>query len=534
MVRRGDERIGMRRFLASLLAMPADMEGPARLPPSLALATLVVMLASSVPFWTGPWLGMIDYPSHLGRYFILAHFDAYPLLARSYQVTWGALANIGGDVVVVGLRMLTGWPVEWISLVQVAVFAVGLVPAVMLLHRALFGSWSWWPLASALLVFNYVLLYGFVNYMAGVPLAIALAAAWILLRERPLALLLPLFGAGALLLFFWHLYALGLYGLMLAAYELTELARARQGRARLFARQVAGALQVLPAVLVFLFLSPTADNAAPGRFGPQSLEYKTLGVYAVLFMGVPWISLLSFATVGAVLGFGLWARRLCATPHGLAMLALLTLAFLAMPFAVLGSGYADYRMPIVIAAVGIAATRWRPLPRGAAMAITAVLLALGLLRIAAMTEEWTEANRRYPEIMQVMRLMEPGRALVTFTVREDGGERFHRRPPVDNAGSLAVFARQAFVSTMFADPGMQPIRMTPHAARLAPPGQHIPREIWLYAPGGFAELDRRVAGYDYLLLYARTPLRTALPPGFRRVDDGHVPGVALFDLRPAR
>jgi hypothetical protein len=143
MVRRANhgDAEGTRRFLSSFLATPADGAGPARLPPSLALAMLVVMALSSVPFWTGPWLGMIDYPGHLGRYFILAHFEEYPLLARSYSVTWGALANVCGDVVVVGLHALTGWAVEWISLVQVGLFAEGLVPAVMLLHRALFGSW---------------------------------------------------------------------------------------------------------------------------------------------------------------------------------------------------------------------------------------------------------------------------------------------------------------------------------------------------------------------------------------------------------
>jgi hypothetical protein len=89
----------------------------------------------------------------------------------------------------------------------------------------LFGRWSWWPLASALIVFNYVLLYGFVNYIAGVPVAIALAAGWILLRERPMAFLLPSFALGALILFFFHLYAFAIYGVLILCHEVRLLLR---------------------------------------------------------------------------------------------------------------------------------------------------------------------------------------------------------------------------------------------------------------------------------------------------------------------
>src|SRR3954471_4970690 len=162
-------------------------------PRAVAAATIAAMLVCSVPFWTGPWLGMIDYPNHLGRYFILAHHDELPSLQTFYQVRWGLIPDIGSDVVILAVHRATGLPPETISQVLVGLLSVLLIPAVLCLNRALFGAWSCWPLASALLVFNHVLLYGFVNYVGGLTLAFFLAAAWVALYDRPLSILVPVF-----------------------------------------------------------------------------------------------------------------------------------------------------------------------------------------------------------------------------------------------------------------------------------------------------------------------------------------------------
>jgi hypothetical protein len=144
-------------------------------------------------------------------------------------------------------------------------------------------------------------------------------------------------------------------------------------------------------------------------------------------------------------------------------------AFLAMPFELLGSGFADYRLPLAILALAIAATRWRALPRRAALALSVALAALVLLRAAVMTHEWAHGNRRYAEIMQAMARMEPGRKVLTLIAEEDATEHFLRHPPIDNAAGLAVVVRQAFVPTIFAEPGKQPIAFRPAVAPLIEP-----------------------------------------------------------------
>jgi hypothetical protein len=511
-------------------AAEASGSGEARDPPAspgaVAAATIAAMLVCSVPFWTGPWLGMIDYPNHLGRYFILAHHDELPTLQAFYEVRWGLVANTGSDAVIQAVHRATGLPPESISQVLVGLLSVLLIPAVLVLNRALFGAWSYWPLASALLVFNHVLLYGFVNYVGGLTLAIFLAAAWVALRGRPLAVLVPVFALGATALFLFHFSAFAAYGLFVLSHEAWSLWVRRRGRPALLRRMAAASLQFLPALLVLALLSPTSNNIAHRiRLAPDA---KLLGLYSVFDVGVPAVSIATFLVFGAAVLPGLMARRLVFSPAGAAAAAAMAVAFLAMPFELLGSGFADYRLPLAVAALAIAATRWRALPRRAALVLPAALVALVALRVAAMTLEWAHANRRYAEIMRVMSRMEPGRKLLSVIAEEDATERFLRHPPLDNAAGLAVIVRQAFVPTMFAEPEKQPIAFRPAVAPLA---QYIPPVVRLYDPAQDALGAAATAPYDYVLVFARTPWRREAPAHLERIDDGTAADLSLFAVR---
>ncbi len=484
------------------------------------------MLVCSVPFWTGPWLGMIDYPNHLGRYFILAHHDELPALQAFYEVRWGLIANIGSDAVIQAVHRATGLPLESISQVLVGLLSILLIPAVLVLNRALFGAWSYWPLASALLVFNHVLLYGFVNYVGGLTLAIFLAAAWVALHDRPLAVLVPGFGLGASVLFLFHLSAFAVYGLFVLSHEAWALWARRSGRPALLQRITAASLQFLPALLALALLSPTSQNITrPIQLAPDA---KLLGLYSVFDIGVSAVSITTFLVFGAVVLPGLLARKLVFSPAGAAAVAAMAVAFLAMPFELLGSGFADYRLPLAILALAIAATRWRTLPRRAALALSVALAALVSLRTAVMTLEWTHGNRRYAEIIEVMSRMEPGRKLLSVIAEEDATEHFLRHPPIDNAAGLAVVVRQAFVPTMFAEPGKQPIAFR---SAIAPLAQYIPPVARLYDPAQDALDAAAVAPYDYVLVFARTPWHRELPAHLERIDDGTAADLSLFAVR---
>ena len=251
---------------------------------------------------------------------------------------------------------------------------------------------------------------------------------------------------------------------------------------------------------------------------------------------------------GAVVLAGLATRKLVFSPPGAIAVAAMAAAFLVLPFGLLGSGFADYRLPVAVAAVAISASRWRALPRRAALALSAALVALVAVRVTAMTSAWAQGNRRYADIQRAMTVMEPGRKLLTVIAAEDLSVRFLRRPPLDHASAFAVVARQSFVPTLFAEPEKQPISFMPAVAPLA---QILLPIAPLYGPCDARAADAvplghrlvpgiclddplavdAVAPYDYVMVLARTPLRRELPAHLERIDDGAAADLAIFAVR---
>jgi hypothetical protein len=119
-------------------------------------------------------------------------------------------------------------------------------------------------------------------------------------------------------------------------------------------------------------------------------------------------------------------------------------------------------------------------------------------------------------------LPRPEAATVPFG---DATERFRYDPPLDNAAGLAVIVRQAFVPTMFAEPGKQPIALRPAVAPLA---HDIPPVVPLYGPARDALSGAATAPSDYVLVFARTPWRRQVPAHLERIDDGTAADLSLF------
>ena len=494
----------------------------------IALAALAAVLASCVPFLVCRIPGLIDYPNHLARMFILSQWDSIPDLRKFYLPEWAPLANVGMDAVVVPILWLTSWQAETV-LRDFTMISVALtVPAVMLLSYAFHRRWSLWSVASLLFAYNYVLLYGFINYVAGINLALIFAALWMLYGNRnPLRAAL-VFAPAALALFFVHLYAFAVYGLIIGGDALWQLIASRaENRLALLKRQALGFLQFLPPLFVFAVLSPMAGNAGLARMKLSTPADKAMALYSVLDIGHRGLTLLSFAVFGAVLVYGFATKRLVLARSGMVMLALLGAAFLVMPFTLFGSGFADFRLPIVAALVLVAATRWENVPLRTGSAIACGLALLALTRIAVVAVDWHQGDARYDAIIHVLAPMEPGKRLLGYVAAEDATMDFARRPPIEHAPELAVLEKHAFVPTIFAEPQKQPMEFQPKVARLAFANDIVPLYSHAFAAHGPLS-PTTVSPYDYVLIFAKTPLRLPIPAYLRRIDDGSVPDLALF------
>src|SRR6195256_330735 len=243
----------------------SDLSGRA-----IALLFLAVTVAVSIPLITHPLPPLSDYINHLATAHVVDAIGSDPDLDRFYRIEWQAIPNLMMDLVVPVLHRFMGIYLAG-QIFTISIFVVTL-SGTLALGRALHGRWSALPLVASPLLYNGVLLVGVMNYLFGVGLALWGLAAWVALRERSWPWRFSVSTLFVLALFFCHLFALGLYGLELLAFELHRLWRQAptpalpglrgggwEGAVRLL-DFVATAAPFLPALLL-LITGPTWDSA---------------------------------------------------------------------------------------------------------------------------------------------------------------------------------------------------------------------------------------------------------------------------------
>ena len=187
------------------------------------IAALFVMLAAitSIPILLHPWPPLSDYINHLARMHVIATIGKDASLPTYYFIQWQIIPNLMMDIAVPILARATNIYLAG-QLFTVASFAL-IMSGVLVLNRSLFGHWSASSLIALPLLYNNVFLVGVMNYIFGIGLSLWALAVWIWLRERHRLLRLAVSTVFSFALFFCHLFALGLYGLGLLAYETWRL-----------------------------------------------------------------------------------------------------------------------------------------------------------------------------------------------------------------------------------------------------------------------------------------------------------------------
>ncbi len=448
---------------AAATVLPSDLVIGAR---RRGLVYVVLGLAVLLPLAFVDIPGLVDYPNHLARVHVLTAIDSDPALAENYQVAWGAMPNLAMDLVMQPLAAVL--PLQIAGRVFVVLTMLALVGGTLALHRVLHGDIGLWPTAVFMLLYNHLLIMGFLNYLFAIGLALALFAGWIASERGPPWIRWALFPAALVGLFFAHLFALAVYGVCVAGYEFPRLLATGRRDRRIAARQAfVVAWPFLPAALLVLGTMPDATEHG-FLYGPFLAKVRAVWSPTLAYLKPVDAAVFLFAAAVPLAGFATGRLRL-AYPLRLP-LAALTAGALAMPFWVQGTWgsiwYADLRLPTVVALLLVAGLRPRTVSPRIAIAVLiagAVLLGARLFDVAL---EWRRMDRDFAEFRTAARVIERGAAILPVQRRNApvvaGDSRFDYA--YWHLSALAVIDRGAFVPTLFTDPTKQPVRAA--AARL--------------------------------------------------------------------
>lgn len=420
---------------------------------ALLLLALSPYLAVEIP-------AMVDYPNHLARMSVLARAGG-PLAHPDYEVVWALSPNLAMDLLVPPLSRLVG--VETAARAFLIVSLVLLATGAVAIEVAQKGRVELSGYAALLSLYAMPFAWGFLNFAFGLGLALWCIAGSILTRRRsPLARIAV--HAGAIpLLYASHLFALGLFGF---AVGLIELWRVASGRASWRHAAAIGLAMAAPTLLLL-----AATQLQGGEVGGQGslwgLSLKLNWLFALNGFSFP----VTFGATALLAVAAYAAARhgfLKLTGPGPILAAGFALLYLVTPFRLFDTAFADVRVSVAAMLI-LPAFLTLGLPSRAmqvgASALVAMLLALN---VAVAWRVQAEYRTEYAGLIDSFGLLERNaRVLVGHTGKALDPPLDLSEYPIHHAPTLAAHSIDAFVPTLFAHPGKQPLRPRAHLRHLA-------------------------------------------------------------------
>jgi hypothetical protein len=490
---------------------------------------LALLCVALIPLLTVEIPPLVDYPNHLARMHILADGGQSVWLRQYYEIHWDLLPNLSMDVVVPPLTRFMS--VERAGKIFIGLTFALLAGGTMALHAALHRRLSPWPLLAFFFLYNSVFLWGFLNYLFGLGLALFACAFWVRLRTGSTRIVVPLFVFLACLLLFAHLFAFATFALVLSTYELAQwwgMRNKEVGPACVIGWRAVPAL-IIP--LLLLAVMPTF-HAAPedyplwlrGSSPPPLVSYLPLSSKLEALKGTVrtehrWLDRITVILLVGLVGIGLVRRRARLLPEMALPLGATALVSAAMPSTIGTTAMVDIRMPIVFVLLAIASTDWREVSRGWSLAVVVALCGLFAVRTGALTQDWRETDRQYQQFKQALDQLPEGTRLlsaVKLAAYDNWSPVEGQIPepmPMVNLACWGIIRRSAFVSNLFSAPGQQPVRLAPAVRPLLT----VEEFLFRARPIPWEQLAMQ---YDYVVVRRGQRFIPPLPPTFVPVGSG--------------
>lgn len=424
-----------------------------------AVIILIPVLAVETP-------PLVDYPNHLAKMYLAVHLANDPYLQEYYQVGLRLTPNLAQDFIVPLLarftdvssatRIFLGW-----SLVQIAI-------GTMALHFAATGRLGWWPLGAFALLYNWVVAWGFLNYLFTVGLALNLFALWIWLAERPAAVRAGLLAIIAAVVFLFHMFALGVLGLCIGSFQLWRTVCAVRADPKSSWRNIRAYTELLlglPALLTVILLwsaSPAMDGSSKTEYGGVREKLTALLSPALINGGI-WDQLLFLLLVIVILSL-IFSSEIRLLPRLRYSLGVVAIAAILMPTWILGVYGMDFRLPFVAGCILFAAADFRGLQWPTwAIPVGIAVVALTIVRIGFLTMSWVETDARFSELRTALRAVPEGSKVLPVVNTIHGAEpHFGDYIPLYwHVSAFAVVDRSSFDPLIFSGPARQSVSVRP-------------------------------------------------------------------------
>jgi hypothetical protein len=450
-------------------------------------AAVALILAAPFLIFADPPL--VDLPNHIARQHILFGEGA-PGAGTYYAAEWRFIPNLALDGGVYLLHHVMS--VEMAVRVFLAATAAQLFLGAVALNRALYGRDAGFPLPACLVIYGGPLLLGFINDCFGIGMALWVIALW--LRWRGQVIFIPLLGLLASVILLAHLFAFGVYALVVGACWAGETGRrifAERAPLRLFALSLVDLIHLAIPVGFAFWLMPGGGNWSVVRYG--GWIGKVAAIHALATTGDP-IADAVFAAILIPAAILLARRLILAREMGLPLVALAAV-FLVLPDRIGQGTIVDFRVPAAFMLILMASLGWRDRADAWRRGATVGVFALFALRLGLLANDWASWQPIYQEYRAAFALLPEGARLLPVGTKFDSID-LADDPPLTHIAALAVSERGAFIPTLFAGLAHELLVYRPPYAALAT----------------MTPIVADAAHYDYILVIHPERLRTTVLP----------------------
>jgi hypothetical protein len=420
---------------------------------------LLALLLASLPLALSAVPPLFDYPNHLARADAMSRFYDDPALQSHFQLTSLLVPNVLSDIVLLVLMQEVDPDTAGRILIFVT-FALTL-GGIVALGLAAYGQVSPWALLGALFLTNEMFFWGFLNYNLGLALLLWAVAATLYLDEKPALLRLLAGTCFALLIFFAHLVAFGLFAVAVSVLECVRAWRyRRQAWAKVAGHAAVSVLQFVPALLLYFEVSPSSSLPLDPRFDFSA--WGKLSPFTRLLssgnpeMDVPVLIGATLITLGGL------ALRRAVLHRGLALASASFVGLVLMlPYSALGSFFLDSRIVIAAVYLLIASIAPRKLGPWGTGVVTAAALLLLIVRSSVLTHDWQEQSDSVSAVRDAFNRLPRGALLIAGSGAPfELGDWVNTRrikPASEHLATYAVIDRNAIVPNLFARQGHNPL-----------------------------------------------------------------------------
>jgi hypothetical protein len=407
-------------------------------------------LAATIPLLWPNTPPLTDLMGHMGRYRIELSDPSSPLRTRYYGFEWGFIANLGVDLLIVPMSKIFGLELG-LKLIIMAIPPLT-VAGMLWIAREAHGRVPPPALFALPIAYSFPFIWGFLNYLLSMALALNAYALWLRLgRQERWRLRHALFVPIGLALTVCHIF--GWAVLCLLAYG-AETVRARDAGHKFLPSLWEGGIACLslapPMALLVLWRSGDASGANNDWF-----SWKAKYVYLISMLRNVWMQLdllnvyLLWLLVALGLG-GVWVRM--NRTLGIAAVMLI-LAYILLPRILLGSAYADMRLAPYMMLVATIALQLKSTSRVQASIVALLATALFAGRLALLTVDFAAKDAAYARQLKALdHIPRDSRVFVEVSLQCLNHWETTR---MDHLGAMAIVRRDAFVNGQWTAAGAQ-------------------------------------------------------------------------------